>query len=113
VSEGFCNAVLEAQAMGLPVVCTDADGLPENVEDGVTGLVAPRRNPKALSDALAALAADPDRRARMGSAGRARVASRFRLEEQIDAFSRLYESVLSGRPGADESLGTAVSGVPA
>ena len=39
VSEGFCNAVLEAQAMKLPVVCTDADGLPENVQDGTTGLV--------------------------------------------------------------------------
>ncbi len=44
VSEGFCNAVLEAQAMKLPVVCTDADGLPENVENGVTGIVVARRD---------------------------------------------------------------------
>jgi len=37
LSEGFCNAVLEAQAIGLPVVCSDAGGLPENILDGVTG----------------------------------------------------------------------------
>src|SRR5262249_28366776 len=48
VSEGFCNAVMEAQAMSLPVVCSDADGLPENVENGKTGYVVPRRNPQAL-----------------------------------------------------------------
>ncbi len=94
VSEGFCNAVLEAQSMGLPVVCTDADGLGENVESGVTGFVVSRRSPAALADALARLASDPDRRRRMGEAGRRRVASRFRLEDQISAFDALYRSVL-------------------
>ena len=46
VSEGFCNAVIEAQAMMLPVVCSDAGGLSENVVDGETGFVVPRRDPK-------------------------------------------------------------------
>src|SRR5262249_57501573 len=45
VSEGFCNAVVEAQAAGLPVVSTDAGGLPENVADGETGFVLPPRHP--------------------------------------------------------------------
>jgi colanic acid/amylovoran biosynthesis glycosyltransferase len=112
VSEGFCNAVLEAQAMELPVVCTDADGLPENVENGVTGIVVERRNPKALSDALAELAGDPDLRRRMGEAGRARVASRFRTEDQIEAFGQLYRTVLAGRSGR-ESLRSATSGASA
>ncbi|MDQ4068661.1 MAG: glycosyltransferase, partial [Actinomycetota bacterium] len=44
VSEGFCVAALEAQATGLPVVCTDADGLPENVAHGETGIVVRRRD---------------------------------------------------------------------
>ncbi|MEJ7712207.1 MAG: glycosyltransferase family 4 protein [Pyrinomonadaceae bacterium] len=45
VSEGFCNAVVEAQAMSLPVkVCSDAGELPENVAHGETGFVVPRRN---------------------------------------------------------------------
>ncbi len=113
VSEGFCNAVLEAQAMKLPVVCTDADGLAENVENGVTGIVVARRNPEALADALAALAGDPERRRRLGEAGRARVAARFRPEEQISAFAQLYRGVLSGRPGGQESLRSETSGVPA
>ena len=77
VSEGFCNAVLEAQAMGLPVVCTDADGLPENVADGETGFVVPRRNPPALAEKLALLANEPYRRQKMGQAGRQRVLTHF------------------------------------
>ena len=113
VSEGFCNAVLEAQAMQLPVVCTDADGLPENVENGVTGIVVARGNSQALADALAALAGDPERRRRMGEAGRAHVAARFRPDEQISAFAQLYRGVLAGRPGGPESLRSQTSGVPA
>ena len=72
-SEGFCNAVVEAQAHGVPVVCTDADGLAENVEHDVTGLVVPRRDPAALAEAITRLAADGERRAAMGEAGPARV----------------------------------------
>jgi colanic acid/amylovoran biosynthesis glycosyltransferase len=100
VSEGFCNVVLEAQAMGLPVVCSDADGLPENVVDGETGFVAPRRDPQALAEKLAVLARDPALRQRMGQAGRKRVLERFQLSDQIQAFDRLYREVLAGGPQA-------------
>ena len=96
VSEGFCNSVLEAQAMQLPVVCSDADGLPENVADGETGFVVPRRNPPALAEKLAVLAEDPTLRRQMGQAGRQRVVERFQLADQIDAFDRLYDSVSPG-----------------
>lgn len=44
ISEGFCNVVVEAQAHGVPVVCTDAGGLPDNVEREITGVVVPRRD---------------------------------------------------------------------
>ena len=93
VSEGFCNAVLEAQAMELPVVTSDADGLPENVEHGVTGYVVPRRDPAALAEKLILLAGDPALRQRMGQAGRERVRRCFDLDRQIDAFASLYESL--------------------
>ncbi len=95
VSEGFCNAVMEAQAMKVPVVCSDADGLPENVDDGVTGSVVPRRDPVAMADAVARLAGDPGLRARMGAAGRRRVAQRFRPADAIAAFGRFYRQVVS------------------
>jgi colanic acid/amylovoran biosynthesis glycosyltransferase len=90
VSEGFCNAVVEAQATGLPVVTSDADGLGENVEDGLTGFVAPRRDPRALAERLAVLAQDARIRGAMAENGPARVRERFQLDSQIQAFARLY-----------------------
>ena len=98
VSEGFCNAVLEAQAMELPVVCTDADGLPENVSDAETGFVVPRRSPAALTERLAVLASDAALRRRLGEAGRRRVLAHFQLGDQIDRFERFYAAVLEGPP---------------
>lgn len=97
VSEGFCNAVMEAQAMQLPVVCTDADGLAENVVDGQTGVVVPRRDPQALADAISALAADATRRCRMGTKGRRRVIEEFDPTRQIEAFVELYEAAIGHR----------------
>ncbi len=91
LSEGFCNAVLEAQATGLPVVCTDAEGLADNIEPDVTGLIVPRREPAAIAGALAELAADPQRRADMGRLGRARIETDFRPEGLAAGFAELYE----------------------
>ena len=96
VSEGFCNAVIEAQAMQLPVVASDADGLPENVDDGRTGFIAPRRDPAALADGLARLAGNAELRQAMGIAGRERVANCFALPQQIAAFDRFYREVAIG-----------------
>ncbi|HOR20039.1 MAG TPA: glycosyltransferase [Brevefilum sp.] len=90
LSEGFCNAVIEAQAMGVPVVCTDAGGLPENVANGVTGFVVPRRDPAAMAEKLALLAGDGALRLRMGKAGRVRVETHFQLDQQIKAFEAFY-----------------------
>jgi colanic acid/amylovoran biosynthesis glycosyltransferase len=98
VSEGFCNAVIEAQAMARPVVCTDAGGLPENVADGVTGFVVPRRDPDATAEKLALLAADPALRRRLGEAGRRRVEERFDRSRQLDSFVQLYDRTLKGLP---------------
>lgn len=94
VSEGFGNAVLEAQARQLPVVCSDACGLAENVAHGETGFVVPRRDPAALAAALRQLAADGELRLRMGTAGRARARERFAPAAQIDAFLAFYERAL-------------------
>jgi colanic acid/amylovoran biosynthesis glycosyltransferase len=96
VSEGFSNAVMEAQAMALPVVCTDADGLAENVASGETGFVVPRRDSDALTEKLALLAHDAKLRRRMGTAGRERVIERFLLERQLQAFATLYRKTLEG-----------------
>jgi colanic acid/amylovoran biosynthesis glycosyltransferase len=104
VTEGFSNAVIEAQASGLPVVTSDAGGLPENVEDGVTGFVVPRRDPRAAADCVERLARDPALRERLGQAGRERVQQRFSLEAQIRAFQELYRRVIESGT-ADERAG--------
>lgn len=99
VSEGFCVSALEAQATGLPVVCTDADGLPENVIDGETGIVVPRRDPEAAMRALCELSASAAVRRRMGENGRRRAAL-LSFDDQHRHFDRLYRSLLAETPAA-------------
>jgi colanic acid/amylovoran biosynthesis glycosyltransferase len=79
--------------MRLPVVASDADGLPENVVHNLTGFIVPRRDAEALADRLAELAADAGLRRRMGRAGRARVVDCFSLPGQIAAFERFYRAM--------------------
>jgi colanic acid/amylovoran biosynthesis glycosyltransferase len=100
VSEGFCNAVLEAQGTGLPVVCTDADGLGENVDDGCSGFVVPRRDPEALARAIEKLARNAQLRRRFGQAGRQRVLEHFGLPQQVEAFDWFYRGLLESESHA-------------
>jgi glycosyltransferase involved in cell wall biosynthesis len=72
-------------AAGLPVVVPRVAAMPELVEDGVTGLLVPPGDDDAFASALASLAADPDRRAAFGAAGRERVQARFDAEVTTNA----------------------------
>jgi colanic acid/amylovoran biosynthesis glycosyltransferase len=101
VSEGFCNAALEAQAMEVPVVCTDA--LAGNVLDGTTGLVAALRDPLGLAIRLECLAGDPELRRRLGDEGRRRALAEFRLEDQIAKFSDWYRSLVASEDSGHEA----------
>jgi glycosyltransferase involved in cell wall biosynthesis len=82
-------------AAALPVIATEVGGNPEAVERGRTGLLVPPRAPAALAEALAQLAADPDRRAAMGRAGRERVGARFSLLAAVERHERLYDGLLA------------------
>lgn len=97
LSEGFANACAEAQSMALPVVCTDAEGLEENVADGVSGFVVPRRDPVALAERISMLAADGGLRRRMGEAGTQRATGLLSLEAQTDRFVEFFASVCEAR----------------
>jgi glycosyltransferase involved in cell wall biosynthesis len=81
--DGIPNVILEAMAMELPVVSTRHSGIPEAVEDGVTGLLVPPGDEGALADALERLLSDPDLRERMGARGRERVAECFDVEANV------------------------------
>lgn len=86
--EGLPKALVEAAACGRPIVTTDTTGCREVVEDGVSGILVPVRNPKALADALDRLARQGSLRSEMGLAARAR-AERLFSEEVV--VSRLME----------------------
>ncbi|MGI9243378.1 MAG: glycosyltransferase family 4 protein, partial [Verrucomicrobiales bacterium] len=73
------TVIMEAMAAELPVVSTQLAGIPEMVTDGETGLLIPPGDEGALADALAQLAADPDKGARFGAAGRRGAGERFEL----------------------------------
>lgn len=81
--ECFPYAVLEAMAAGVPVVATAVGGLPEMIEDGVTGLLVPPRAPIALADALGCLLGDQPRARRIGMAGRRALESRWPFDSSV------------------------------
>ena len=93
--ESFSNALLEAMAYGLPVIATAVGGNPEVVEDGVTGLLVPPRDPAALAKAMITLLVDPAAARRMGQMGRARAAKVFPLDHTVHEIEALYETLLA------------------
>jgi len=92
--EGLPIAVLEAMAMGLPVIASAVGGTPEAVEDGLTGQLVPMKDPTALADRIAQLSRDPHTRARMGAAGRQRARALFSTSVMVDSLAELYSEIL-------------------
>ena len=85
--DGLPNVLMEAQSQGVAVISTDISGVPELVEQEATGLLVPERDPAALAAAIAALIADPARRAALGAAGQARVRRDFDMAAGIAALA--------------------------
>lgn len=83
-TEGLPVAVLEAMASALPVVSTRHSGIPEAVDDDVTGLLVDEHDVDGMAAAIATLLDDPERAAAMGAAGRRRVLERFTLDHARD-----------------------------
>jgi len=86
---------LEAMACSTAVVASRVGGIPEVVDDGVTGLLVPPDNPAALADALNLLLRDPGRAEAMGRAGRERAVTEFSWETVAAQTVALYESLIS------------------
>ena len=97
--EGLPWALLEAAASGLPAVATRVGGVPDLVQDGVTGLLIAPGDPAALAAALGSLHARPDWAAEMGAAARRQVLERFTIAGMARATETVYERVAGDRHG--------------
>lgn len=93
--EPFGRALIEAMALGVPVVSTDVGGPPEIVEDGREGYLVPPREPHAWAGAIRRIAEDPSRAAEMGMAGRASASARFGLDSHVARMLEVYRAALA------------------
>src|SRR5262249_53403152 len=91
VTEGLGSAVLEAMACRRAILATRAGGLPEGVADGGTRLLVPPQDDDAMARAILTLLRDPSRRAAMGDAGYARVATEFSVEKMVNDTVAVYQ----------------------
>jgi sugar transferase (PEP-CTERM/EpsH1 system associated) len=95
VGEGMCNTILEAMAVGLPVIATAVGGNPELVRHDVTGMLVPARDPAALAAAIARYTTDAAARRRHGDAGQHRVVHEFTLHAAVERYISLYEALVA------------------
>jgi glycosyltransferase involved in cell wall biosynthesis len=92
--EGLPNVMIEAQGMGLPVVCTDTGGMSEAFVEGITGFAVSSENAADLAQKIASLIDDPALRTRMGQNARHHARDQFGIERMIEATIAAYEGAI-------------------
>lgn len=92
-TESFCLSILEAMFFACPSVATSVGGIPEVIEDGVTGLLAPAGDAVALARAVEGLLRDPAGRAALGRAAQSRALARFSADVIVPRYEALYRRV--------------------
>jgi colanic acid/amylovoran biosynthesis glycosyltransferase len=97
-SEGTPVAVQEAGGAGLPVIATFHGGIPDVVQDNVTGFLVKEGDVEAMAERMIRVAQDPQLAAKMGQAARARVLSEFTLDHSIKRLSEIIASTAARRP---------------
>ncbi len=100
--EGFPGVPLEAQASAVPVITTNATGAVDSVRDGITGLIVPMRDAKALTWAIDTLLRKPEMRLDMGLAGRKWMVRDFRPEAIWQAHAKMYREMLEEQSRSDK-----------
>lgn len=102
--EGLPNAVLEAQASGVPVVVTDVGGSPEAINDGRTGILVPPHSPASIAKAILLLAGDASLRFGMGRKAKIWINESFSLIACVEAHQSLYSRLLAKRGAVSRSV---------
>jgi colanic acid/amylovoran biosynthesis glycosyltransferase len=90
------NTLKEAMAMGLPVISTRHGGIPELVEDGISGFLVPERDAEAIAEKLSYLIAHPQWE-QMGHAGRNRVENKYDMNKLNDELVAIYQQLLNSQ----------------
>jgi len=96
-TEAFGIILLEAQALGVPVIGTRVGGIPETMAEKETGLLVPPYDSGALADCLEESLTNPERLRMMGEFGREWVAKKFSPDQMANALMELYQSVSEAR----------------
>jgi len=95
--DGIPNVIVEAMAMGLPVVSTNISGIPECVEDGVTGILVAEKDPSAFAAGMASLIQNPQRGRQMGRAGRMKVEKDYDSLRNVERIGKALRQALENR----------------
>jgi len=98
--EGTPTVICEGSASQLPIVATRHAGIPDQVDDGETGILADERDVEAMATAIARLAVDPEECARMGRAGASKMQAQFSIQAHRDALAQVYAELLRERSPA-------------
>jgi len=106
-TETLPRSLVEAASFGLPQIATHVGGIPEIVEDGVTGLLVEPDNSDALAEAVLKLCASPDVRAEMGQKSRERALEKFEISKVMSKQVQVYQALVEGE-SPNDVLGRAV-----
>lgn len=97
--EGLPYTIIEAMMSGLPVIATRVGGVPELVEDGITGYLVPPKDHRSMASAINKIINDPSLRQHMGKMGRKKAMEKFTLERMLQETEKVYEDITLSTKG--------------
>jgi colanic acid/amylovoran biosynthesis glycosyltransferase len=97
LNEAVGMILIEAQAVGVPIIASNVGGIPEVIRDGQTGILVPPADPHSLARAINQLLADKQKRLDMSEAARAWIKDKFKPQDMVNAISGLCQELVSTR----------------
>jgi glycosyltransferase involved in cell wall biosynthesis len=102
-TEGLGVALLDAMSYGIPAIGTNVGGIPDIIENGVSGLLVPPADPRALANAIERIASDPAYAQRLADAGRERLRTHFSWDVITKRWDAVYRAASAALPSASST----------